>query len=111
MTQRNLELFNVIHSLEYRLRTKVLQNAQLWHLPFCQELVNINTKATTGDKETGKKEGDTLIATAIASHRTPPKNQYRGLQMEEDETSAEEEELEDNKVKTLVQCCGIQQPV
>lgn len=56
VTQRNLEQFGVIHSEEYSLRTKVLQNAQLWHLPFYQELVNKNTKATAGGRETGKKK-------------------------------------------------------
>lgn len=56
VTQRNLEQFGVIHSREHSLRTKVLQNAQLWHLPFYQELVNINTNATAGGRETGKKK-------------------------------------------------------
>lgn len=56
VTQRNLEEFHAIHTVEHRVRTKVLQNAQLWHLQFCQELVNINRKAITGGKETGKKK-------------------------------------------------------
>lgn len=50
-----------------------------------------------------KKEGNVLIATAIASHGTPPKRQYWSLQVQEHETSAKEQELEDNKVKTLLQ--------
>lgn len=56
VTWRNLELFSVMHPLRCSLRTKVLQKAQLWCLPVCQELVNTN--ATTRVGKRGKRRGD-----------------------------------------------------